>query len=89
MSTSSQYSPHGSRMPSRQGSLVNPFQSNDARHRQAEELGIGTDPLEMIQSVGTASEEDVSRSTTQISAGSSSFTPEQLAAAMKKATVTE
>jgi hypothetical protein len=76
----------GSRMPSRRGSLICPM---DTRQRHLEELGIETEELETIQSVATVSTDDVSRSATQSSGGSSTFSPEQLAAAMKSVAVSE
>jgi hypothetical protein len=90
-STTSQYSPMGSRIPSRRGSTICPLRTSMdvARQRQIEEYDLSTNPLATIQSVATTSDTDLSRTATEVSGGSSTFSPEQLAAAMKKVAVGE
>jgi len=82
----SQYSPMGSRMPSRQGS--SPFKGGERPHGSVDS-GTGTmgpmdesppDHLETIESVQTHSAENVTAMT-----GGARFTQEQLEEAMKKA----
>jgi hypothetical protein len=86
----SEYSPMGSRMPSRQGSAVAPPAGvrlhgsvDSGKSRPRDELALGTDHLEPIQSVQTSSEENLAAAAT---AGMQSlaFSPEQLEAAIKK-----